>query len=120
MADKPLVLRLSDLVSLDVVPIEKDRRFLVVLAERGRVQRRTLVQIDTDQADKLMRFLHQTLQTWRLNLRASVDAELGPRESVVDTFVEEITDLHVLPLKGEDLGTVPPLLPPPPGGEEDE
>lgn len=117
MADKPLVLRLSDLVSLDVVPIEKDRRFLVVLAERGRVQRRTLVQIDTDHADRLMRFLHQTLQTWRLNLRASVDAELGPREPAHDTFVEEITDLHVMPLKQDDFGTVPQPSPP---GDEDE
>jgi hypothetical protein len=52
-----LQIKLSQHHSLDIVRLQKQRRFRVVFAERFGVQRRSSVEISFDQAFKLAKFL---------------------------------------------------------------
>lgn len=95
-----LQVRLGPLASLDVVRQRDDKIFLVVFAERGQVQRRTIVKIHFDQAVALGKFLLEQPGDWIEEIREFVNEV----ESVPEPIAEEDTDVRTPPGHKPDSG----------------
>jgi len=108
MAAREVLLRidLGPLVSLDLVRIEGGKAYLVVMAERGRISRRTHVTLHADQAARAGRFLlgadgvlaealaKAAIDDLEAETRATTERM---RDPVPEAVVEEITDVHPTP-----------------------
>ncbi len=93
-----LQVRLGALASLDIVRVPEEQYFLIVFAERGVIQRRTLAQLPYEEAAMIAQFLSNA---------PKLPPEYDPAEEEEwDADVEDV-DMEDLPTASEPSDTTP-------------